>query len=87
MEASHVSFLSGRPPKTLTIVFFLAIQGCTQELQIFGVGLKSKLLLAGSANTSEGYLSGRIFDNQNKQIVIDSISRLNSLTKEINKIY
>ena len=66
MEASHLTFLKGRPPKTLTIFLFLAIRGCTQELRIFGVGLNSKLLPAGSASTSEGYLS-----YENKQIVID----------------
>ena len=81
MEAIHVNFLSGRPPKTLKIVFFLAIQGCTQELRISGVGLNSKLLPAGSASTSEGYLS-----SENKQIVIDSILKLHSLTKGIKKI-
>ena len=72
MEASHVTFLKGRP-LNLTIFLFSAIQGCTQELRIFGVGLNSKLFLVGSANTSKGYLSEKIFDNQNKQIVIDSI--------------
>ena len=81
MEASHVNFSSGRPPKTLTIVFFLAIQGCTQELRIFGVGLNSELFPAGSASTSEGYLS-----SENKQIVLDSILKLLSLTGGINKI-
>ena len=73
---------AGRPPKTLTIVFFLAIQGCTQELRIFEVGLNSKLFPAGSASTSEGYLS-----SENKQIVIDSILKLHSLTKDIKLIF